>query len=128
MSYRAIMEYARLKKIALYPFTSEGYGKDAIETPYIHVNNHNKKKMFPIVHYSKVPLKSDKPVKNKDYFDTDSIERNDPVLVSVVLKLGESADGSCAKLKIVVIPDDVNWEIKDYDGMETIEEKHRSWC
>ena len=55
------------------------------------------------------------------------LERNDPILVHVVETLGAEANGRFAKLHIVEIPDDVNWEISDYDGMESVEEVHRSW-
>jgi len=30
-------------------------------------------------------------------------------------------------LKIVDIPDGVEWEIEEYDGMEWVAEKHRTW-
>ena len=30
-------------------------------------------------------------------------------------------------MKVVEIPDDISWEISDYDGWETVEEIHRSW-
>lgn len=55
------------------------------------------------------------------------MERTDPRLVECVETLGDKANGSCAKLEVVEIPDDVNWYISDYDGIETIEEVHRSW-
>ena len=55
------------------------------------------------------------------------IERNDPILVHVVETLGAEANDRFAKLRIVEIPDDVNWEISEYDGMESVEEVHRSW-
>jgi hypothetical protein len=28
---------------------------------------------------------------------------------------------------VVEIPDDVNWQVEEYDGMEHIAEKHRTW-
>ena len=37
------------------------------------------------------------------------------------------ADGDHAQLRIVDIPDDVNWYIDDYDGIETVREHHRTW-
>ena len=61
------------------------------------------------------------------YFSAREIERNDPDLVAVVEELGEKADGRHAKLKVVEIPDDVEWEIDEYDGLEHIAETHRVW-
>lgn len=60
-------------------------------------------------------------------YSTGGMERNDPKLVECVETLGEKANGTYSKLEVVEIPDDVEWEIRNYDGMETIEEKHRSW-
>ena len=55
------------------------------------------------------------------------IKRNDPILVEIVEQLGEAADGNYAELKVVEIPDDVEWGIEEYDGDEYIAEKHRTW-
>lgn len=55
------------------------------------------------------------------------IARNDPKLVECVEKLGEEANGTYAELKVVEIPDDVNWKIGEYDGLEWVEEVHRRW-
>lgn len=48
-------------------------------------------------------------------------------LVECVEKLGEDADGEFAELKVVDIPDDVEWTIEEHDGMEWVSEKHRTW-
>lgn len=56
-----------------------------------------------------------------------TINRTDPRLIEVVEKLGKLADGDHAKLKIVEIPDDVDWYIDDYDGVEWVAETHRTW-
>ena len=53
--------------------------------------------------------------------------RDDPILIQVVEELGETANGRCASLKIIEIPDDVEWTIGEYDGQEWIAEKHRTW-
>lgn len=55
------------------------------------------------------------------------IARNDPKLVECVEKLGGEANDTYAELKVVEIPDDVNWEIGEYDGLEWVEEVHRRW-
>ena len=56
-----------------------------------------------------------------------NIKRNDPILVEIVEQLGEAADGDYAELRIIEIPDDVQWTIEEYDGAEWIAEKHRTW-
>jgi hypothetical protein len=61
------------------------------------------------------------------YFYSRDIERTDPDLIVVVKKLKNKANGDCAELKVVEIPDDIDYVIEDYDGIETVEEKHRSW-
>lgn len=55
------------------------------------------------------------------------IQRDDPELVRVVEALGEEASGMFAQLKVIQIPEDVAWEIKEYDGSEHVAEKHRTW-
>ena len=54
-------------------------------------------------------------------------ERTSERLVSVVEKLGHEASGSCANLKVVEIPDDVEYTIEEYDGLEHVSEAHRTW-
>lgn len=54
-------------------------------------------------------------------------DRDDPDLVAAVKHLGAKANGECAELKIVRIPDGIEWELEDYDGIESIHEKHSVW-
>lgn len=56
-----------------------------------------------------------------------SEDRSNPKLVECVETLGENANGDFAELRVVEIPDDVDWEIEDYDGIEWVSEKHRTW-
>jgi hypothetical protein len=55
------------------------------------------------------------------------IARNDTNLVQVVEELGKKADTTYSELNIVDIPDDVKWDIHEYDGLEHVYEKHRTW-
>ena len=65
-------------------------------------------------------------VSRYDYCEED--ERTAPELVAVVETLGGvKASDTYAALKVVEVPDDVKWYIDDYDGVETVEEVHRSW-
>ena len=55
------------------------------------------------------------------------IPRDSPSLVKVVEELGPKANGECSTLKVVEIPEDIEWEIQVYDGLEHVAEKHRKW-
>ena len=58
---------------------------------------------------------------------TKGYPRDCPDLVSAVEALGKDASGKSSELKVVEIPNDIEWYISEYDGVETVEEKHRSW-
>jgi hypothetical protein len=55
------------------------------------------------------------------------IPRDDQRLVQVVEELGVEANGHCAALKVVTIPDGVQWVIEKTDGGEQVSEQHRTW-
>jgi len=56
------------------------------------------------------------------YYD---IPRDCPVLVEMVER--GDVEGTFSELKVVEIPDGVNWYIAEYDGMEHVAERHRTW-
>ena len=62
-----------------------------------------------------------------DFKHSCDIDRSSVHLVRTVEELKKEADGLFAKLKIVEIPDNVNWGIDEYDGMEWVSERHRIW-
>lgn len=97
LSHDAMVRYADLKGIKL---VAEGTGRSLV--PY---------------HYW---------VDNEAFRDGD-IDRDDPVLVQVVEEMGGKANGRYADLKVVEIPDDVQWTIDEYDGSEWVAEVHRTW-
>ena len=98
LSHEAVMRYAELKGFENFRF-EEG-------------------KFFSNYYY----------IGNDLFFSQYGIERNDPVLIQVVEELGENANGKCAELVIIEIPDDICWEVEEYDGMERVVECHRSWA
>mgnify|MGYP000010452304 CR=1 FL=1 len=129
LSREAVVRYAEIKGIPLFPEDDTKY------------------KSLGIVHYWVVPKEQRIEDKegadfyalsmqqradyNKAYSEQQlnerDIERNDPVLVQVVKELGSKANGIFSNLKVVEIPDDVEWTIDEYDGLEWIAEKHRTW-
>jgi hypothetical protein len=48
-------------------------------------------------------------------------------LVQTIRDLGADAAAPISVLVLVDIPDDVEWEIGEYDGFEWVAEKHRTW-
>ncbi len=100
LSHKAVMRYAELKGI----------------------------KLKASLHFSSGELKVyDYTTEDGEWFFPRDIPRDDPALVQVVRELGSEADGMFASLKIVSIPDDVEWEIEEYDGKEWVSEVHRRW-
>ena len=69
----------------------------------------------------------DRPGRDRYWRMWDDNERTHPLLLQVINELGDEASGGLAKVRIVTVPDDVEWEIDDYDGMESVHEQHRSW-
>lgn len=104
LSHEAMLEYAKRKDITVYP------------------EKHN----FGFYTYWLQP----KPIRNENSntLSDGDIKRDDPILVSIVEEMGsKKASGEFAQLKIVEIPDDVEWEIEQYDGNEWISEVHETW-
>ena len=60
-------------------------------------------------------------------FYSGSIARDDEHLIAVVELMGSAADGGYAELKIVDVPNDVNWYVEEYDGREWVAERHQTW-
>jgi len=55
------------------------------------------------------------------------LDRTDDDLIAAVESLGDLACMPYSRLKVVEIPDNVEWEIMEYDGTEWVAEKHRTW-
>lgn len=61
------------------------------------------------------------------YENYDPAFRKDTILIEIVEQLGKKADGEGARLKIIEIPDDVEFHVCEYYGKEWIAENHRTW-
>jgi hypothetical protein len=56
------------------------------------------------------------------------IPRDDLQLTQVVEELGGAANGHGAELRVVTIPEGIQWEISAAGGMEHVSEVHRTWA
>jgi hypothetical protein len=70
--------------------------------------------------------KSRSDITDPDFYYYD-IPRDCPVLVAMVEEQGTAINGAFSDLKVVEIPDGINWYIEEYDGREHIAERHRTW-
>jgi hypothetical protein len=55
------------------------------------------------------------------------LKRDHPLLIQCFKELGTNAQYWWSEFKIIEIPDGVEWEIREYDGKESVHEKHRIW-
>lgn len=56
------------------------------------------------------------------------LSRNDKDLIAAIEGVGlERSAGPHASLKIVEIPDDIEWDIEEHDGIEWVAEERRTW-
>jgi hypothetical protein len=55
-----------------------------------------------------------------EFNPSDYKNRTDPDLIATIESLGEEANGKFGELKVVEIPDGFDYEINDYDGLESV--------
>ena len=117
LSEKATMRYAELKGIKLYSENVGGF------TRYYLCEPEKFHKLVEEARKTGIHRKS-----NEMYFDEDDIKRDDPILIQVVEEFGEEANGNYAELKIFEIPSDLDYEITNYDGVESIRGRHIVWA
>jgi hypothetical protein len=127
LSHEAVMRYFDLKGITVYPEQGEGTWKF---WTYWLVKPEGRFEVKETEEFYAMSM-DERQAHNQKYsdetFEENNIKRNDPVLIQVIEELGDAANGEHAELAIVEIPDDVEWEISEYDGSEHVAEKHRVW-
>ena len=123
LSFQAIEEYCRKKEKNLYYYVEEiGPPNEYFKTefPEKYFLNH--------VHFSTKDYGDwTFRIEKKHRINIKKIDRTDPDLINIIEKMGETANSKYSKLKIVEIPDNVNWRISEYDGQEKIREVARIW-
>jgi hypothetical protein len=128
LSHEGMLEYARLKGITLYPEKGRESFMDFFT--YWTVPVEQRLKTVDNEEFYKMSVE-DRQRYNKEWGEQSiysrDIERDDIFLVQTVKNLGEKANGSCASLKVVEIPDGVEWVVEEYYGTEWVAEKHRTW-
>jgi hypothetical protein len=129
LSHAAVMEWAKRKKMKLYPFTEIRDAQGNLDFHHFKPYKPKKGEDRWTIHYTKKPLKKDGTYDDGAYFyPRDEIPRTDPILIKIVREMGrKKAGGRFSELQIVDVPDGVSYEIEEYDGMEWVAETHRTW-
>ncbi len=124
LSHEAILHYAKLKGLTVYPEE----GKFKFITYWTVPPN---ERMQPLPEPWILNPIEDRIAYNKknseEIICQYDIPRNDPALVQTIEELGDVANGKYAELKIVEIPDNVEWQIEEYGGTEHVAQKHETW-
>ena len=127
ISHEGMMRYFEIKGQKVWPEQGGGYWK--FWTYWI-VKPEDRPESKEGDDFYKLPLE-ERAAYNKAHSELTvyqrDVPRNDPALVQMVEELGKKADGEHAELVVVEIPNDISWDIAEYDGMERVEEKHRAW-
>lgn len=124
LSYAAMLRYCEIKDIEVWPV--EGKYEDSWTYWLVPEDE----RVGPDDDFYKWPLEQRQEYNEKyglQTIDHYKIDRTDPALVQTVEELGQDAWGRFAELKVVEIPDDIRWEIAEYDGCEHVAEQHRTW-
>lgn len=127
LSHAGVMAYAEKAGIKLYAFVDKRDDRGYLEFGSFTEYDGSKDAGAFGIHYATKPLDENGKYEEESYFSQRDIKRDDPFLVAVVEEMGAAVNGRFAKLGITEIPDDVNWEIAEYDGSEHVAECHRTW-
>ena len=129
LSYAAVLRYCELKAIEVWAEQDKGSVWKDSWTYWLVSPDAERSLLGGVGFYELSPSER---AENNRRLDTQvlcprRIPRDDLALVQTVEELGAEASGQCASLKVVEIPEDVAWEIKEYDGLEHVAEVHRTW-
>ena len=121
LSIAAANLYAKKAGFELYHYTRE-----KLNAPFFRAKGHEAQ-----YHYSyKIDQGEtfDYLPRNDSRLDFNGLDRADPIIIEIIEELGKAANGIRADLRILEIPDDVDWVVEEeHDGREHIAEKHRTW-
>lgn len=115
--------YAKKKGLDLYMYETEFKGKNCF---YKKTNDD-----ALLTQYFTKDFGDNIDISEEDYRNyslyLDGGHREDPILIEVVEELKEKANGKYSELKIVEIPDDLDYVIDNYDGIETLHQRVQEW-
>ncbi len=128
LSHEAMMEIFKHKGVTVYPYITN-IDDDYTGTTWTRFQGQPPTSWFDNIEYLGIDPGKDSFVtgigarcNEYNQFDSQAYDNytNDADLVAVVEALGDEASGVFAELRIVEIPDGMNYTIDDYGGVETV--------
>lgn len=126
LSPDAVKMYAKLKGFNIYPYVTDYKSKDFKKT--IRWNDGDGCLCIFYLKQDVGDNPTGKELNKAEWLHERDIPRDDADLVKVVKTLKDKANTKFSNLKIVKIPNDVEFVIEEYDGNEHIAEKHKTWA
>lgn len=137
LSPQAIARYAELQGKKIYFFLGNGttqHSLTAEEASYYHNFLACYTPEFPESVDTKTWLEMSEVEKHrylenlsKSFFSIFDLKRTDPLLIQVVEELGPKVNYQNGRLCVVEVPDETDFTIFDYDGMEVVVEVGHFW-
>jgi hypothetical protein len=127
LSHEAVLRYFEIKGITVYPEQGQDSWKFWTYWTVKPEDRIESKEGDAFYAMSMEDRRAYNQAHSEQTFYERDIARNDPALIQAIEELGEAAAGAFAELVIVEVPDDADWQIEEYDGMEHIAETHRTW-
>lgn len=127
VSHEAILRYAEIKGITLYPESI-----DSAFGGYVYYTVPKDQRITEVSTQDWYNMPQDDRIAYNEAYRQQTLSdhefaRDDPALVQAVEELGAKANGPCANLAIIETPDGVSWQVEEYDGKEWVAEVHRTW-
>ena len=117
LSLEALNLTYKLQGKKLYFFVSNGYGDDAEYAPIKLVEIIDNEDAYSSVYAYTSPTRED-----DSFVSPHMISRENTYAIQAIEQLGEKANGRCAELRIVDLPDGCEYSLEEYDGQEWIAE------
>lgn len=128
LSDKAIEMIMRRKGLNCYRYKQTKYSFQDGKNEYTKISASDVQKNDIMLHYSATDLGDTiETIPKGGFWYYGNLDRTDEDMIGVIEEIGSEADGICGEIKIVEIPDGVEWEVDNYDGMESIHEAHSVW-
>jgi hypothetical protein len=122
ISHEAVMRYAELRGVAVYPLKDDRF---SFTTYWTVAPDNPERQRAERIQNNWADSPQEERVWSNKFCDDNQLDirghiRTDPILIQVIEELGDAANGMCAALAIAEIPEGTKYRIDEYDGRESV--------